>query len=229
MSARAKRRSAASLWLRWVIANCLAETVGLGAAFGLGLILFPYLQEPGLLTALATAAAAILAGTFIEGSVVGTAQWLVLRRPLPGVKWRTWVLATAAGALLAWTLGMLPSTLLSAGAEAGGPATAEPNAVVIYAAAALLGAGAGAILGAPQWFVLRRHVCRAALWIPANALAWAPGMVLAFAAADFLFSAGLGATGALAAGVAVLAAIGAMVGAIHGLALLWLLRAPAAP
>jgi hypothetical protein len=111
--------STARLWLRWVMANSLAETVGLGAAFGIGVILFPHLNTPGVFVALTTVAVAVLAGTLIEGTVVGTAQWLVLRRPFPGMKWRTWVLATAAGALVAWTLGMLPSALMSSQAESG--------------------------------------------------------------------------------------------------------------
>jgi hypothetical protein len=85
------------LWLRWVLANSLAETVGLGASFGVGATLFPYLQETGILIALATAGAAILAGTLIEGTAVGTAQWLVLRRHVRRAV--LWVPANA----LAWS------------------------------------------------------------------------------------------------------------------------------
>jgi hypothetical protein len=136
-----------SLWLRWVLANSLAETLGLGASFVVGAALFPYLQAPGILIALATAGAAILASTLIEGTAVGTAQWLVLRR----------------------------------------------------------------------------HVRHAVLWVPANALAWAPGMVLAFVAADFVFSIGME-TSAVLLSVFTLAVIGAVVGAIHGVALVWLVR-----
>ena len=226
MVVKTKQDSATGLWARWVIANSLAETVGLGSAFGIGVLLFPYLQAPGVLTALATAAAAILAGTIIEGTVVGTAQWLVLRRPLPDMKWRSWALATAVGAFVAWSAGMLPGTLMGAGGAEGGAegaAAAEPSAAVVFGMAAVMGLVAGAILGTPQWVVLRRHVPRAALWIPANALAWAPGMVMAFVAADVLFSAGIG-IGTVLLAVATLAAIGAVVGAIHGLALVWLLR-----
>jgi hypothetical protein len=211
------------LWLRWVLANSLAETVGLGASFGVGAVLFPYLQAPGVLIALATVGAAILAGTLIEGTVVGTAQWLVLRRPFPDMKWRAWALATAAGACAAWTLGMLPSTLMGAGSGVEGAASAEPEAAMVYGLAALMGLVAGAILGAPQWLVLRHHVRQAALWIPANALAWAPGMVLAFVAADFIFASGF-ATSAVLRAIATLAVIGGAVGAIHGAVLLWLLR-----
>jgi hypothetical protein len=206
------------------MANSLAETVGLGAAFGIGAILFPYLSAPGILIALATVAAAVLAGTLIEGTVVGTAQWLVLRGPFPAMRWRAWVLATAVGAFIAWASGMLPTTLLSAGSDVGGgPAPYEPSAAMVYGLAALMGLVAGAILGTPQWLVLRRHVRRAAIWILANALAWVPGMVLAFVAADFIFSAGIGMITIVLA-IATLMAIGAVVGAIHGLALVWLTR-----
>jgi hypothetical protein len=92
---------------------------------------------------------------------------------------------------------------------------------MVYTLAALMGLVAGAILGTPQWLVLRRHVRRAAIWILANALAWVPGMVLAFVAADFIFSAGIGMSTIVLA-IATLVAIGAVVGAIHGLALVWL-------
>jgi deazaflavin-dependent oxidoreductase (nitroreductase family) len=212
------------LWLRWVLANSFAETVGLGAAFGIGAILFPYLSAPGILTALATVAVAVLAGTLIEGTVVGSAQWLVLRRPLPGMRWRAWVLATAAGAFIAWTSGMLPTTLLSAGSdESGGSTPSEPSEAMVYALAALMGLVAGTILGTPQWLVLRRHVRRAAWWIGANALAWVPGMILAFVAADFIFSAGSGVATVVLA-IVTLAAIGGIVGAIHGLVLIWLVQ-----
>lgn len=223
MGEKTKQDSAVGLWTRWVVANSAAETVGLGATLGIGVILFPYLSAPGLLIALATAGAAVLAGTLVEGVVVGTAQWLVLHRPFPTMNWRAWVVATAIGAFIAWTLGMLPSTLLSASSETGGSAPTEPSTAVVYGLAALLGLVAGAILATPQWVVLRRHVRRAAWWIPANAVAWAPGMVLAFVGADLIFSASIGVSTIVLA-IATLAAIGALVGAIHGLALVWLVR-----
>jgi hypothetical protein len=94
---------------------------------------------------------------------------------------------------------------------------------MVYALAALTGLVSGTILGTPQWLVLRRHVRRAAIWIAANALAWVPGMVLAFVAADFIFSAGIRMTTVVLA-IAPLVTVGAVVGAIHGLTLVWLVR-----
>ena len=216
-------RSGVGLWVRWVLANSLAETVGLGLALGIWAILIPYLSAPGIPMALATVAVAVLAGTIIEGTVVGTAQWLVLRRPLPAMRWRAWALATALGAFVAWTLGMLPGTLMGAGSETGGSAPQEPSDMMVYGLAALMGLVAGAILGTPQWFVLRRHVRRAALWIGANALAWVPGMVWAFIAVDFVFSASDGVS-TLVLAIGTLMVIGAVVGAIHGIALVLLVR-----
>ncbi|HEX2108535.1 MAG TPA: hypothetical protein VHF70_04565 [Rubrobacteraceae bacterium] len=67
----------------------------MGSTFAIGVALFPYLQTPGVLVALATVGVAILAGTLIEGTVAGTAQWLVPRHALPGVRWRAWFVATA--------------------------------------------------------------------------------------------------------------------------------------
>jgi hypothetical protein len=90
--------------------------------------------------------------------VVGTAQRLVPRRPFPAMRWRVWVLATAAGAFLAWTSGMLPSTMMSEGSDMGSSAPSEPSATMVYGLAALMGLVAGTILGTPPWLVLRRHV-----------------------------------------------------------------------
>jgi len=49
--------------------------------------------------------------------------------------------------------------------------------------AALLGAAAGAVLGAAQWLVLRKHAQNAARWIGWSAAGWACAMVAIFAGA----------------------------------------------
>jgi hypothetical protein len=41
----------------------------------------------------------VLADTFIEVTVVGMAQWLVLHHPFPAIRWRAWVVATAVGVI----------------------------------------------------------------------------------------------------------------------------------
>lgn len=118
---------------------------------------------------------------------------------------------------------MVPSTTLSSGAEPGAPAPQEPGESVIYALAFLVGLVLGPVLGFARWLVLRRHVRRAVLWMPANALAWAFGMVVVFAGADPAAAGGASVVTAALVLLA-LAAAGAVVGAVHGVALVWLLR-----
>ena len=217
------RREEWGLWSRWVVANAVGEALGLGTTALVGLALFAaYGEATGTLATLAVALAAILAGTAVEGVMVGTAQWLVLRRPLPGIAWGVWAGATAAGAGVAWTLGMLPSTLLALGQEPGEATATEPSALAVYALAFLMGLVLGPILGCAQWLVLRRHLPRAGLWMPAHALAWAFGMVLVFAVVSAVVDRGLG-PGTIALAILGLAATGAVVGGVHGLALVRLL------
>jgi hypothetical protein len=59
--------------------------------------------------------------------------------------------------------------------------------------------------------------------MPANALAWAFGMAVIFASIDPAISGGFGLLSVVILGLT-LACAGAVVGAIHGLALVWLLR-----
>lgn len=119
--------------------------------------------------------------------VVGTAQWVVLRRLLPGLLWKTRALATAAGVFVAWTLGMIPSTVLSLGADAG---ACGADDAVVYGLAFLMGLVLGPVLGFAQWLVLRRHFENALLWMPANALARAFGMVVVFAGVNLAAASG---------------------------------------
>jgi hypothetical protein len=90
--------------------------------------------------------------------------------------------------------------------------------------AAGMGLILGAILGVPQWRVLRRHLSGSGWWVPANAVAWAVAMPLIFLAAGMPLP-----QDALAPLLAVVAAIiagaGAIAGAIHGIVLVRLLRA----
>jgi hypothetical protein len=208
---------------RWILANAWSEAVGLGSTLVFGRVAASTLdRHPGPATILAGAGVAILAGILLEGLLVGWAQARVLRAILPGLAAPRWVRATALGAGAAWLLGMLPSTLMALQtppSTAGASPPGEPPALVQYALAVGLGAITGPVLGLGQWLVLRREVPRAARWIPANAAAWAVGMVVIFVGMDRVpwQAGGI----AMAAGVyAVCALAGAAVGAIHGRVLL---------
>jgi hypothetical protein len=208
-------------WLRWVVANAAGELFGLGPVAFVGILAVRVLAEGGGMEAVVGLVLFTLLGAF-EGAVVGLAQWLLLRRRLPNLGRRSWVLATVAGAIAAWFLGMLPGTAMSLAGSAGSePPDLDGAGVFIMAAGT--GLVLGAVLAVPQWRVLRRFVRGAGWWVPANAVAWAAAMPPVFLAAGMPLP-----QDALAPLLATLAAIvagaGALVGAIHGAVLTGLLR-----
>jgi len=106
----------------------------------------------------------VLAGS-VEGAVLGSAQadCLYRWRVLPAR--RRWVAATSVGAAVAWSLGMLPSTL-------GGMSWTSGTAVAVVAGGLMLLTS----LPLAQYFVLRDHVRQPILWIPINMVAWLLGI-----------------------------------------------------
>jgi hypothetical protein len=142
---------------RWILANGWAESAGLGTTFVVGRALAPLLgSASGVPSVLTTAFAAVVLGTVLEGALVGVSQERVLRERVRVARW-SWTSATTMGAFLAWSMGMMPSTILAlTGSGSAAPAPAEPGIIVKVLLAAGLGIVAGPILGAAQWFVLRR-------------------------------------------------------------------------
>lgn len=210
------------IWRAWVLANLVAEV------FGLGLVGVLFLS--GLESRIGVVPAAVLVvicGAVWEGGIVGSLQWMVLRRALPALQWRAWAIATAIGAGVAWALGMVPSVVMSFvpdQSSAGAGQGFDMAGSVMLLLAAAMGIALGSILSAAQWPVLRKHVPRAGWWIPANAGAWAAGMTLIFAGVGFIPDTGIMTPVVIATLIACLVLAGAMVGVIHGFALIWLLR-----
>jgi hypothetical protein len=143
---------------RWVLVVTLGEALGFTVPAAVG---------AAVTTAgwgsWATFVALVLAGS-VEGVLLGTAQADCLYRwgVLPVRRW--WIVATSVAAAVAWSLGMLPSTL-------GGLRWNAETAV-------LVGIGALILTSIPlaQYFVLRDRLRRAALWIPINMVAWLAGI-----------------------------------------------------
>lgn len=206
-----------AFYRRWILANGWAEAAGLGTTFVIGQQLAPLLERmSGTHAVLGTAALAVVFGMVLEGVLVGAAQEGVLRRRVTGLPRWSWTAATAAGAALAWLVGMVPSTVMALmDATSSTPPPSEPPALVRYALALGLGAIAGPILGLAQWIVLRRVVARAGRWLWANAVAWAAGMdAVPWTAHPAIVAVAI---------YAVCAVAGMAVGGIHGRVLLSLL------
>jgi len=130
------------------------------------------------------------------GIGVGVLQWLVLRRRVSGAGW--WVLASAAGGY---------------GIVQAAPHMFSPSlsfgALLSYTPVVALG---GAVTGTLQWLVLRGQVSRAGWWVLASTVGWGLGMTAAIAYSW--------------PGPMWLIVTGAVLGAVTGGALVWLLRQP---
>jgi hypothetical protein len=94
-----------SLWLRWVTVTTAGELAGFCVpAVTAASAVSAGLGDPAVLALVVTAGAA-------EGALLGWAQATVLRDVIPGLRVGWWVRATAAGAVVAYVLGMLPGTV----------------------------------------------------------------------------------------------------------------------
>jgi hypothetical protein len=147
-----------------------------------------------------------------EGAVLGLAQFLALRRSLPRLSAPAWIGGTAAAAALAWTIGLIPSTLSA-------PPALSPALVAVAVPLGLLFLLS---IGGVQWLELRRHVRHAGRWIAANAIAWPLGVAVPVIALSLLPDGTPAALMALA-GLVSGAGMGALVGALTGLTLVKLL------
>jgi hypothetical protein len=177
-------------------------------------LLFSRIDTEQIAGVMLSFAIAVLSGT-IEATIVGLAQWWAMHPWFPMIEGFAWWRATLIGALLAYVMGYLPSTLMSMGEVTTQAPQVEPPEWATLLLAAGLGAVAGAVLSFAQWLVLRRKVRRAGLWIPANVLAWAFGMPVIFWGIDLAFKMIELWQSVLVVGGALLVA-GLLVGAIHG-------------
>ncbi|MGW4210369.1 hypothetical protein ACWEIJ_20440 [Lentzea sp. NPDC004789] len=125
---------------------------------------------PAVTGALTSSAPRLVLAGVIEGAVLGAAQWLVLRRSIPGLKPWHWIGVTALAAGFAWAVAMLT-------VHYGEPLRTLPLAVLLPLAAV---AGLAVLLstGIGQWLVLRHHVDDASTWVWANAVAWCGGLIV---------------------------------------------------
>jgi len=185
-------RSEIGLWLGWTLST----------AGGMLLGFLPTIPLVNLLDlGIAQIAVPVLAGT-----VIGFAQWIVLRRYITASS--EWELADGA----TWAAGYVLGLLL---------VLALPSTIFIATVGYLL---FGVIVALVQWPVLKREIPNILVWIVANAVGWAVGFwasqaVLPLFITDPLVSP--------AVGTAVIAVTSGLVaGAITGLALIWIVRKP---
>jgi hypothetical protein len=205
-----------NLWTRWTLANALGEMFGLGLTFAITALVFTKFDSQRTITSILLSFALAVASGGIEATIVGLAQWWAMHLWFPFLGKFVWWRATFIGALVAYVLGYLPSTLMDMGeATASSAPMVEPPQWIILLLAAGLGVVGGAVLSFAQWLAFRGEVRGSGVWIPANMLAWAFGMPIIFWGIDLAFKMSavwqsiLWMTGMLFLS-------GAVVGAIHG-------------
>jgi hypothetical protein len=205
------------LWTRWTLANALSEMIGLGLTFAITGLFMSRVGEGNTITGILFSFAVAVGSGAIEATFVGLAQWWAMRPWFSAIGKFEWWRGTFIGAMVAYVLGYLPSTIMSMGETIASSApVAEPAQWIVLLLAAGMGAVSGAVLSFAQWLVLRGKVQRAGLWIPANMLAWTFGMPVIFWGIDMAFKmSALWQSVLLMAGTLFVA--GAIVGGIHGL------------
>ena len=184
-------RNELGLWLGWTLATAGGMLLGF-----LPTILLINVLNLGL----AQIAVPVLAGT-----VIGFAQWLVLRRYVTASTQWDWTdgISWAAGYILGLLLvQILPSTVFAA-----------------FIGYFLF----GIIVAVVQWPVLRREIPQVFTWLIASAIAWAIG----YWASQAVLSLFTDPLIEPVVGTAVIAITSGLVaGAITGLALIWIVRKP---
>ncbi|WP_329000913.1 hypothetical protein OHA18_41590 [Kribbella sp. NBC_00709] len=154
-------RGRALVW-RWFRTVTLAELLGFSVPALVGATVSnsrPAVALPALL----------LAGS-VEGAMLGLGQAAVLRRALPELRTRTWIIATSLAAAFAYLLGLTPSMLANSISDWPIP--------LVVAGSVVLGLALLASIGAAQWLVLRNLVSGSSSWIATTALAWLAGLAI---------------------------------------------------
>jgi hypothetical protein len=143
----------------WLVQVAAAELVGFSGPALAGVLLADS-SPPWRLAGM------VLAGS-TEGAILGWAQARLLVRVVPGLDRRAWLVASVAGAALAWLLGMLPTTTYDL--WEGWPTSvtvvgAAPLAVVLLIS-----------IGTAQAVTLPART-RRLLWAATTTVAWCGGL-----------------------------------------------------
>jgi hypothetical protein len=185
-------RNEFGMWLEWTLATALGMLVG-------------FVTSIALVNLLDLAFARLLV-PLVAGSLIGLAQWVVLRKYLNEVV--DWILAGGASWAVGYALGLLIINGLT------GTGLDGFIGYVLF----------GIIVAIVQWPILRREIPNAWMWVAANVVGWTTGFYLSQVALDLLFN---GPTIDPIASTSVLSGVSGLVaGAITGIALVLIVRKP---
>lgn len=162
------------MWFGWFLASAVGWAIGwlvggpVGEAVG-----WPISEAVDIVVG------EILGGAAAWGAlglVLGTAQWLLLRRQIRKAGW--WVPATIVGwavvGSLRWGQGPVMETAMFAIIDGLEMTDWDVIIPLVGIGIGMIGEGvAGLLVGLPQWLVLQRPIRNAGRWVLISVLAWA--------------------------------------------------------
>jgi hypothetical protein len=171
----AAERNDFGLRVRWTLLSAAGLAGGLIAALALGA---PIQAVVGmmLVTPILTA---------MVGAVLGTSQWVLLRRRLASARW--WIPASAAGLGLGLALGVVLVEQTGRAITGGQVHVATLGSLTRALSMTVVGLVSGAALGAAQYLVLRSRRAVARSWFLMSALGLGAALLVASLATDLLF------------------------------------------
>ena len=112
---------------------------------------------------------AVLGGA-LQGLVVGSWQWRLLRRRVPDLQRRRWVMATLVPAFVVWLLVIAP--------QAADVLAKGGNTLILFREGFIQALVLGPLIGLSQAAALRGHTPRWAWWFAANVTTYLSGAAL---------------------------------------------------
>jgi hypothetical protein len=193
---------------RWIVVVTIGEAVGFAVPAVVGALLF---DEPAQVLV-----PALLVAGAVEGALLGGAQWWAVSTELTELAPARWVGLTAAGAVAAYAIGLLPSTFWETWSN-------WPTALVVPLFA-VLGLALLTSIGTAQWLELRRHVAHSGQWIVGTAVAWLVALGVFVAISTPLWQEGQALGLRIAIGLLAGLAMAVSMAAVTGRVMLGLLR-----
>jgi hypothetical protein len=164
------------LWLGWLLTSMVGWTLGWVLAGPLSQAVSQPIGDT-----IGIAAAEIVGGVTtwaVVGLLLGTGQWLVLRRRIQGAGW--WVLATAVSMAVVgaakWSQGPIAAAAMSGiMQQVGGLDWSVITPLFGIGIAMVFEGVTGLVVGLTQWLVLQNQARKAGWWVWISVLAWAIG------------------------------------------------------
>lgn len=166
------------LRLRWTLLSALGLSLGIVAALVLGA---PIEAVVGMILV-----TPVLTG--LVGAVLGTSQWVVLRRRIANARW--WIPASAAGLGIGLAAGVVLVEQVGRTLTGGQVSVGSMDNATRALSMAVVGLVSGVCLGAAQKLVLRSRSSQPGIgrgWLGMSTLGLGVALVAGSLAADFVF------------------------------------------